>query len=225
MVTAAELSYGGGLIGAWPGMHISIKSCALPDFISPCPVGTPLGKQVWNDFRSKLSTSSYTFNTDPEYGGPITSHRLRSVEEPRNPVHHMDGGIVSNSTSNSSGGGTNGTSLTADHLATSFSTGPVAVATMLSSSNGSAASNTSSNSPFSIFLRRRRRGTPGDDHVCWSERPRWIRTWFLTRPHLAGWSNMLQMLVPEYMSLVPAYTSFRGTLPLYVSDRSRSRIS
>ncbi|KAH7878133.1 uncharacterized protein C8R40DRAFT_1167532 [Lentinula edodes] len=194
MVTATELSFGGGLIGA-------------------CPVSTPLGKQVWNDFRRKLSTTSHAFNTDPEYGGPITFHGLRSIDEPRNPVRHMDGNIISDTTTNTTSSRTN---ATGDSLATTFYT--EAAATLNSSSLSS------SHWPLSRFTRRRReQGVMRDEQITWSERPRWILLWFLTRPHLAGRSNMLQMLAPEYRSLVPAYTSFRGTLPMYVSDRLRSR--
>ncbi|KAJ4466257.1 hypothetical protein J3R30DRAFT_3588902 [Lentinula aciculospora] len=205
MVIATELSYGAGLIGA-------------------CPVSTPIGKQAWNDLRRKLSTTSYAFNTDLEYGGPVTIHRLRSVEEPRNPIRHMDGNIIPDTTTNTTDNRTNTTGLTTNSLATTFSTG--AAITMPSSANGTFPSSTSTdhhgNSPLSRFIpRRRNQGVLRDEQTPWSERPRWIRLWFLTRPHLAGRSNMMQLLVPEYVSMVPAYTSFRGTLPIYVSDRSR----
>ncbi|KAJ3985811.1 hypothetical protein F5890DRAFT_1094494 [Lentinula detonsa] len=202
MVIATELSLGGGLIGA-------------------CPVSTSLGKQVWNDLRRKLGTTSYTSNTDPEYGGPITFHRLR-FDEPRNPARDLDGDIVSDSTvnNNNARSRTNTADLTAESLRTTFSVGAIS-----SSATGTLSSNTNSeHSRWSLLSRRRRRQTLVlDEQTHWSERPRWIRIWFLTRPHLAGPSNMLQMLVPEYRSLVPAYTSFRGTLPQYLSDRSRSR--
>ncbi|KAJ3848510.1 hypothetical protein EV368DRAFT_86535 [Lentinula lateritia] len=183
MVTATELSLGG--------------------------VSTSLGKQVWNDFRRKLSTTSHALNTDPEYGGPITFHGLLSIDEPS--VLHMNGNIISNTT-NTTGSRTN---ATGDSLATTFYT--EAAATLNSSSL--------SKSHWHLFRRRREQGVMRDEQTAWSERPRWILLWFLTRPHLAGRSNMLQMLAPEYRSLVPAYTSFRGTLPMYVSDRLRSRDS
>ncbi|KAE9407545.1 hypothetical protein BT96DRAFT_986538 [Gymnopus androsaceus JB14] len=172
VVTATELSFGGGLIGA-------------------CPLNTLIGKEVWNLLRRKLSSN--TFNTDPEYGGPITFHDLRSVEESRNPVRQLDEQIASNATSSHATTFSTGTAVARDETSTTLHTP-------------------------SLFSRQRRPQT--SPQIPWSERPRWIRVWFFTRPHLAGPSNMLQRLVPEYRSLVPAYTSFRGTLPLYVTERS-----
>ncbi|KAJ3770201.1 hypothetical protein FB446DRAFT_692560 [Lentinula raphanica] len=205
IVIGTEISFGGGLIGA-------------------CPVSTSIGKQVWNEIRRKLNPNSYMFKTDPEFGGPITFHRLRSIDEPRNPVRDFDGDILPESTTDNTPSRTNTTGLTADSLRTTFSTG---VAATISSPVNSPDPSTSgphnhSRSRWSLAsLGRRRQGVVRDE-THWSERPRWIRLWFLTRPHLAGQSNMLQMLVPEYISLVPPYTSFRGTLPLYLSDHSRS---
>ncbi|KIK57489.1 hypothetical protein GYMLUDRAFT_86720 [Collybiopsis luxurians FD-317 M1] len=201
MVVATELSYGGGLIGA-------------------CPVRTRIGKEAWNDFRRKLSSTPYAFDTDPEYGGPITFHGLRSIDEPRNPSRQIDQSAMGNIT-NANTTQTNATGPAVDSLASTFTTGTEALS---SNRTFDSTRSTASGSSFSLFSRRRRRAPLlGEGQVRWSERPRWIRTWFLTRPHLAGPSTMLQMLAPEYRSLVPTYTSFRGTLPLYISDRSRSR--
>lgn len=166
-----------------------------------------MGKVVWNIFRSKLSATSYSFNTNPEYGGPFVLHRLRSVDQPRNPARQLNENILSDATAMSG---------------TTTVTGPDSLSTMLSTGEPVTMRNNHT-SPLSLFSRHRRRHDQVSETVPSSERPRWIRVWFLTRPHLAGSSNMLQMLVPEYNSLVPPYTSFRGTLPLYATNGSRSR--
>lgn len=164
---------------------------------NPFLVNTVLGKEVWNLLRRKLSATWYPFKTDPEYGGPITFHDLHSVEEPTNsqPDRHSLGLPLDPSVS---------TALSQDEHSALF--------TSRSSPN--------SRAPSLSLLSLRQRNRQNIPQIPWSERPRWIRMWFFTRPHLAGRFNMEQGPVPEYRSLVPAYTSFRGTLPLYLTDRS-----
>ena len=171
-------------------------------------MSTHIGKDTWNRLRRKIprrSAWAEHCRTDSEYGGPVMFHQLREISLYREPArrlvdaddHHAERQQSSTASS------------PLEPQSTSLGWSNVHFRTTLGDAEREAEDEVSPLPAASPRDPRR--------NLRWAERPRWLRDWFLTRPHLAG-PAMLDLVSPEYASQVPAYTSRRNTLPLYNSS-------